>query len=145
MHKSKSLFNCSGAGTGEPGAVKAASPGSGRDGQKRSAHTEPRWPSTLQHLGESTGRYRRAFGNRRSDESVKRLGTGDRYCEWETHLWQVAWRNQEPPWLEPWGVSVCGKLATLSRRSKQLHGKSMFVGVDQRQPGKIGMRGAVDR
>jgi hypothetical protein len=36
MHKSKSLFNCSGAGTGEPGAVKAASPGSGRDGQKRS-------------------------------------------------------------------------------------------------------------
>ncbi len=42
MHKSKSLFNCSGAGTGEPGAVKAASPGSGRDGQKRSgSNTNP--------------------------------------------------------------------------------------------------------
>ena len=38
MHKSESLFNCSGAGTGEPGAVKAASPGSGRDGQKRSGN-----------------------------------------------------------------------------------------------------------
>ena len=37
--------------TGEPGASKGASPGSGRDGQKRSVYAEPRWPSTLQYSG----------------------------------------------------------------------------------------------
>ncbi len=93
MHKSESLFNCSGAGTGEPGAVKAASPGSGRDGQKRSAHTEPRWPSTLQHPGKSTSMYPGAQGNILF--GGQRLGRDGLYSYTQTGYEQVASLNQE--------------------------------------------------
>ena len=92
MHKSKSLFNCSGAGTGEPGAVKAASPGSGRDGQKRSAHTEPRWPSTLQHPGK--GMYPGAQGNGRA--IVKRFWTDCLYSHLRKGYEQAGWMKEEP-------------------------------------------------
>src|SRR2546428_1856197 len=58
-----------------------------------------------QYLGESLGGYRRAFGNRRTDSFVKRLGTGDRYAV--TGLRHGASRLEEPrtPRIQCGGVS----------------------------------------
>jgi hypothetical protein len=79
MHKSKSIFNCKGAGTGEPGALKGASPGSGRDGQKRSGNrTSLAVYSTTSCIGISILKLHSwSLNEKRSHERRKRaLGQG---------------------------------------------------------------------